>query len=270
VNATSLAQPNSAAPSATPATTAAAVASSAPAPATPADEHRAAISRIEAQAARATPESARAIGQTILRGAAPDVVATALDALAALGRPEGAPAVAHSLRHRRALIRRHAIAAARAIHTPDLVDALGDLLGDPVAAVRLDAAMALSEVGNRAVGARVLEAFERDLDDAQGPDGGPLTRPCALAIGKFGSSDDVRHLLGFLGRAPLRAITDAMREAVRRPALAEALRVQIVTAIGRLATRDARVFLETVIADAGGQDNALVRAARESASRIGE
>ncbi len=178
--------------------------------------------------------------------------------------------MAHALRHRRALIRRHAIGAARAIHTADLVDALGDLLGDPVAAVRLDAATALADVGNRAVGSRVLEAFERDLDDAQGPDGGPLTRPCAMAVGRFGSSDDVHHLLGFLGRAPLRAITDAMREAVRRAALPETLRVQIVTAIGRLATHDARVFLETVVADAGTQDNAVVRAARDGAARIGE
>ena len=91
-----------------------------------------------------------------------------------------------------------------------------------------------------------------------------------MAVGRFGSSDDVHHLLGFLGRAPLRAITDAMREAVRRAALPETLRVQIVTAIGRLATHDARVFLETVVADAGTQDNAVVRAARDGAARIGE
>ncbi len=168
------------------------------------------------------------------------------------------------------MIRRHAIAAARAIHTPDLVDALADLLGDPDPAVRLDAAQALAEVGSRTIGSRLLEAFERDLDDAQGPDGGPLTAPCAIAVGRFGSADDVRHLLGFLGRAPLRAMTDSMREAVRRPALPEALRVQIVTAVGRLATRDARTFLNAIVADANGQDNAVVRAAREAAARIGE
>jgi hypothetical protein len=80
----------------------------------------------------------------------------------------------------------------------------------------------------------------------------------------------VQHLLGFLGRAPLRPMTDAMREAVRRPSLPEPLRVQIVTAVGRLGTRDARTFLNTVIADASGQENAVTRAARDAAGRISE
>jgi HEAT repeat protein len=232
--------------------------------------HNAEIQHIEAAAARGGAEGARTIVQMAQRGPAPDVLATALDALAALARPEGAAVVAHALHHRRPMIRRHAVAAARAIHTPDLVDDVAELLGDPDASVRLDAALALAEVGNRAVGSRVLEAFERDLDDAQGPDGGPLTRPCALAVGRFGSAEDVQRLLGFLGRAPLRAMTDAMRESVRRAALPESLRLQIVTAVGRLGTRDARTFLNTVVADANGTDNNVVRAARDAAARIAE
>ena len=256
--------PAAAEPAATPAPT------SAVASQTPPIDNSELIHRIEAAAVRPSAEAARTISQIILRGPAPEVIVAGLNALGVVGRPEGAAAVARFLRHRRPAIRRQAIAAARTVHTPSVIEALADLLGDPDEAVRRDAAVALAEIGNRSVVQQVLEAFERDLEDATGPQGGPLTQPCALGIGKFGGADDITRLMAFLGRAPLQALTDAARPALRRSDLPEAFRVDLVNSIGRLATRDVRNFLNAVIAEAAAPDNAIARTARDAAARIAE
>jgi len=240
-------------------------------PATDASAYRAAlVQRIESAAATGGPTGVQTIVHIAAAGPPPDVLATALDALGALARPEGAPTIARALRHRRSVIRRHAIAAARAVHTAGLVDDLADLLGDPDAAVRTDAAQALAEVGTQAIGARAIEAFQRDLEDATGPDGGPLTAPCAIAVGRFGSGADVQRLVAFVGRAPFAPMIEALRPAVRRTNLPEPVRIAVVQAVGRARSRDARAFLTALINESNGQDTPLIRAAREQITRIPE
>jgi hypothetical protein len=216
------------------------------------------------------PTATRTITAILDQGPSPRVAAAGLDALAALARPDASGTVARYLRHRRASLRRHAVLAARAIHTPELIHGLLTLLGDPDESVRGDVADALSEIGNRSTTEALLVAFERDLNDASGPEGGRMTHPCALAVGRFGAPDEVERLLGFLGRAPFDVLTAAMLLAVRRNDLPSTLKVQIVNAFGRMATHDARVFLETVIADAHGQASPMVDAARDAASRISD
>ena len=210
------------------------------------------------------------VNQILMRGPSPSVLAAGLDALAALGRPEGTPSVLRYLRHRRAAIRRHAIAAARAIHTPELVRALTALLGDPVEAVRVDVVSALSDVGTHTAVTALFTAFERDLNDSTRPEGGSITQSSALAIARFGTPDDIHRLLGYVGRAPFSVITTAMRAVLRRDDLVEAAKVQVVTTIGRLATHDARVFLETAVSDAGDEETPVTREARSWIGRIGQ
>lgn len=225
---------------------------------------------MQADAVTANPAAARRISQALLLGPSPAVVVAGLDALAVLGRAEGAPAVLRYLHHRRPSIRRHAIAAARAIHTPELVRALLADIGDSSPEVRTDVVTALSEVGGHAAVAPLFTALDRDLQDATRAEGGPLTLPSAVGVGRFGAPEDVRRLLGMLGRAPFGAVTSAMRVALRREDLSEPIRVEIVTAIGRLATHDARTFLDGFIADEHGHDDSVVREARAAASRIAE
>jgi HEAT repeat protein len=225
---------------------------------------------MQADAVSANPTAARRISQTLLTGPSPTVVVAGLDALAVLGRPEGAPAVLRYMRHRRASIRRHAVAAARAIHSPELLRALIAAIGDPAPDVRTDVVTALSEIGGHGSVALLFTALQRDLDDATRPEGGPLTMPSAVGIGRFGAPDDVRRLLGMLGRAPFGAITAAMRVALRREDLPEPVRLEVVTSIGRLATHDARTFLDGFLADAHGHDDAVVREARAASERIAE
>jgi HEAT repeat protein len=174
------------------------------------------------------------------------------------------------LEHRRASLRRHAVAAAQAIHTPELVRALAGKLGDSDEDVRVETATALGEVGDAAVVPALFAAFDRDLETASGPEGGRLAHECARAIARVGTADDVTRLLGYLRRAPFRTMADAMRGAMARRDLPEPLKLRVVSAVGDLATREAREFLNAVVADAHGQETPVVRAARTAAERIAE
>ncbi len=221
-------------------------------------------------AAVSGPDGAQAIATIILRGVTPRVAAAGLDALGALGQPEGAHAVLRFLEHRRPLLRRHAIAAAQSIHTPELVQALAARLADGDENARIEAATALAEVGSPAVADTLFTAFERDLEATAAPGSGRLLHEAAKAIARVGTERDVQRLLGYLRRAPFRSMADAMRAALQRRDLPEPFRVRVVQSVGDLATREVREFLNSVIADAHGQDSPVTRAARVAADRIAE
>jgi HEAT repeat protein len=168
------------------------------------------------------------------------------------------------------MLRRHAIAAAQAIHTPELVTAVSGRLADSDENVRVDAAAALAEIGTPANTPALFAAFERDLEATNSASSGRLLHESGKAIARVGSEQDVQRLLGFLRRAPFRSMADAMRAALARNDLPEAFRVRIVQAVGDLATREVREFLNSVIADAHGHENAVTRAARTASDRIAE
>jgi HEAT repeat protein len=221
-------------------------------------------------AAVSGPDGAAAISTVILRGVTPRVAAAGLDALSVLAQPIGTHAVLRFLEHRRPMLRRHAIAAAQAIHTPELVTAVSGRLADSDENVRVDAAAALAEIGTPANTPALFAAFERDLEATNSASSGRLLHESGKAIARVGSEQDVQRLLGFLRRAPFRSMADAMRAALARNDLPEAFRVRIVQAVGDLATREVREFLNSVIADAHGHENAVTRAARTASDRIAE
>ncbi len=223
---------------------------------------------IDAAAASGAAEGARSIGSLVLRGLPPGAAAHALDALAALSMPEGAPAVSRMLTHRRPALRLRAVAAAAAVRTPELLHALAAVLGDSDESVRVAAAAALAERGGPSAVGPLRAAMERDLEEVQGAQGGRLAHECARAIGRLGGESDVLSLLPLLRRVPLRTMADALRAAVARPDLPEALRLRIVRSLGDLATRDARDALRAILGDARGADTEVTRAARAAVARI--
>lgn len=239
-------------------------------PTTPTPDTDTLIAAIQAAAVSGTPEGARSIAQLILRGVPPRAAAAGLDALGVMGHPEGAPAVMRFLEHRRASLRRHAVAAAAAIHTPELVRALIGKLGDSDENVRIETAAALGEVGNATVVEPLFAAFERDLENTTNPDGGRLAHECAKAIARIGTEEHITRLLGFLRRVPFPTMADAMRAALARRDLSEQLKLRVITAVGDLATGEARAFLQSIVADAHGRETPVVRAARIAAERIAD
>jgi hypothetical protein len=226
------------------------------------------VQAIQAAAVAGTAEGALSIARLLMVGIPPRAAAAGLDALGVLGRPEGAIAVLRFLDHRRATLRRHAVAAAQAIHTPELVAALAARLGDSDERVRTEAATALADVGGAREVAQAFAAFERDVDAMNGARGSALAHELAKLIARAGTADHVTRLLGFLRRAPLETMSDALTIAVRRGDIPDPLKVRIVNDVGNLATPGVRAFL-TGIADAPRECGAAAsRAARTAADRI--
>lgn len=226
------------------------------------------VQAIQAAAVAGTADGARSIGRMLMVGIPPRAAAAGLDALGVLGRAEGAPAVLRFLDHRRATLRRHAVAAAQAIHTPELVAALAARLGDSDEHVRNEAAAALAESGSLREVAQSFAAFERDVDAVAGARGSALAHELAKHIARAGTVEHVTRLLGFLRRAPFETMSDALTIAVKRGDIPDAIKLRIVNDVGNLATPGVRAFL-TGIADAPREAGlAASRAARTAADRI--
>jgi hypothetical protein len=226
------------------------------------------VQAVQAAALADSADGARSIARLLMVGIPPRAAASALDALGVLGLPEGAPAVLRFLDHRRATLRRHAVAAAQAIHTPELVAALAAKLGDSDERVRVEAATALAEVGALREVPQAFAAFERDVDAIQGARGSALAHELAKLIARAGTQEHVTRLLGFLRRAPLETMSDALTIAMRRADIPDPIKVRIVNDVGNLATPGVRAFL-TAIADAPRECGAAAsRAARTAADRI--
>lgn len=226
------------------------------------------VQAIQAAALAGNADGARAITRLLVNGIPPRAAAAGLDALGVLGRPEGATAVLRFLEHRRASLRRHAVAAAQAIHTPELVAALAAKLGDSDQRVRVEAATALAEVGGLREVSGAFVAFEHDVDAMHGATGSPYAHELAKLIARAGTAEHITRLLTFLRRAPFATMSDALTLAVRRRDVPDALKVRIVSDVGNLATSGVRGFL-TAIADAPRDfGQAASRAARTAADRI--
>jgi hypothetical protein len=234
------------------------------------------VRAIEAAAVVGTPEGAISIARLLGRGVPPRVAAAGLDALGVLARPEAGPIVGRFLSHRRATLRRHAVAAAQAIvaaqtqRDPTLLAALSARLGDRDERVRIEAATALAEVGGERESTVALIVFERDIEQPHGPQGSPFARELARLLGRAGSVSQVTRLLEFLRRAPLATMADALTLAARRRDLPDPLKLRIVNEVGNLATPGVRAFL-SAIADAPREYGVTVsRAARAAADRLPE
>ncbi|MBI5517776.1 MAG: HEAT repeat domain-containing protein [Deltaproteobacteria bacterium] len=215
----------------------------------------------------------RNVSAVLLRGTSPRVAATALDALAAMGRPEAAPVIERFLEHHRPSLRMHAIDAAGVLHTPSLVRALEARLGDPEPAVRARAAWRLGEVGSRANTPRLWLALDRDLTASATARGNVTTFMHALVVSlaRLGNTEDLDRLLAYLRRVPFPAMADAFRAVLDRRDVQDPVKIRVVQALGNLGTREAREFLS---AWAGAQPagrappNPVVAAARTAAGRI--
>ncbi len=230
------------------------------------------VAHIQRAALGPGPAGARAIAGTLLSGVTPRVAANGLDALGAIGRPEGAEAVLRFLDHRRAALRRHAVAAAAGIHTRPLVRALEARLGDPDADVRAEAAQALGEhgVGDTRSIAPLWTAFERDLDATLRSEGSALAHNAAVSLARLGGPDDMVRLVTFLRRAPFATMADAFRAALDRADLPEPARLRLVTAVGDLATHEAREFLTAWAGTHRRPPSPVSNAALTAAGRIAE
>lgn len=233
----------------------------------PMHDRDALLARINAAARAQTPRAAEEIAQVLLLGVEPSVAQAGLEALASLGRPEGAEAVRRYLTHRRALLRRHAVIAARGIGGSSLVRGVEARLSDPDPAVRVEAARALGVVGDGDAMSTLWRALERDLALGMQRGAESLAAAALTVLGARAPAPMVERVLGLLGRVPVPILDAGLRAALLRADLDPALKMRIVRDVAQLSTQDARNFLQAA-ADHGRAPAPWIDAARRAADRI--
>lgn len=232
------------------------------------NDREALLSRINAAARTASPTAAQEISRALLLGVEPAVAQAGLEALSSLGRREGAPAVQRFLVHRRALLRRHAVIAARSIGGGELVRGVEARLSDPDPDVRVEAARALGAIGDADALATLWRAVERDLALGMQRGVNSLAAAGVAVLGARGTAADLDRLGALSGRVPLTVLGPGLRAALLRADLADDARLRAVRAVAALSTQDARAFLESAADEYHGRPTPWVDAARTAAARI--
>ncbi|MBX3248200.1 MAG: hypothetical protein KF901_13560 [Myxococcales bacterium] len=194
------------------------------------------------------------IAARIQRGLPPDVLASAIDTLSMLARPEAGPVLFELLSHRRAEVRAQAAQAIVAVRARGGDRALTAALSDANVEVRRAAAIGLGQLGARDAAPQLFVALERGLLEA------------APALGQVVTPDDVDRVLTFLGRVPFDALFPAFDELFARRDIPERVKLAIIARLEGLATPEVKTYL-TELADAL-PDGAIRRAATAAAERI--
>lgn len=200
--------------------------------------------------------AAEAIAQRIRRGLPADVLDSAIDSLAALGRREAGPVLFELTSHRRATVRARAIDALVAVQAQGADRALVSALSDGDPSVRSAAALGLGRLGARSASNELFLALERGVLEA------------ATALGQVVDAAGVDRLLGFLGRVPLDALTPGFDELFARTDVPDRSKLAVIGRLEGLATPEVRTYLATTAEVL--PDGAVRRAAEAAAQRIVE
>jgi HEAT repeat protein len=193
----------------------------------------------------------------VRRGLPPALLESALDTLAVLGRAEAGPLLIELLSHRRASIRLRAAQALTACHPAGADTALASALSDSSAEVRAAAATGLGDIGGVAAMDQLFLALDRGIAEA------------GIAIAHIARASDVPRVLALLGHVPLPQMSPIVQDLLARTNLPQRTRLDVVAAIGELASADARTMLEAYVQAHPGTDP-VTRAAEAAAARIAQ
>lgn len=193
----------------------------------------------------------------IHRGLTPELLESALDTLAVLGRPEAGPVLIELLSHRRPSVRLRAVQALATCRPAGADHALASALSDSSPDVRAAAATAIGDVGGVSAIDQLFLAFDRGVPEA------------GAAIGRIGRPADITRLLGLLGHVPFTQMGPILADMLGRDTVPARSRLEIVAALGELASADARGLLEQYVQAHPGTDP-VTRAAEAAAARIAQ
>ncbi len=193
----------------------------------------------------------------VRRGLSPELLESALDTLAVLGRPEAGPLLIELLSHRRASIRLRAVQALATCHPAGADRALAGALSDSSPDVRAAAATSLADVGGTSAMDSLFLAFDRGVPEA------------GMAIGRLARPADITRMLGLLGHVPFTQMSPILADMLGRDGIPQRSRMEIVAAVGELASADARTLLEQFVQAHPGSDP-VTRAAEAAAARIAQ
>jgi HEAT repeat protein len=193
----------------------------------------------------------------VRRGLTPELLESALDTLAVLGQPQAGPLLIELLSHRRASVRLRAVQALATCHPAGADHALAGALSDSSPDVRAAAATAIGDVGGTGAMDQLFLAFDRGVPEA------------GAAIGRLARPADITRMLGMLGHVPFTQMGPILADMLGRDGIPSRSRLEIVAALGELASADARGLLEQYVQAHPGTD-AVTRAAEAAAARIAQ
>jgi hypothetical protein len=193
----------------------------------------------------------------VRRGLPPELLESALDTLAVLGHPSAGPLLIELLSHRRQSIRLRAVQALATCHPAGADQALSSALSDSSSEVRAAAATALGDVGGVAAMDQLFLAFDRGVTEA------------GHAIGRIARPADITRMLGLLGHVPFTQMGPILADMLGRDTVPSRSRLEIVSALGELASAEARGLLEQYVHAHPGTDP-VTRAAEAAAARIAQ
>lgn len=193
----------------------------------------------------------------VQRGLTPDLLESALDTLTVLGQPSAGPLLIELLSHRRQSVRLRAVQALAACHPAGADRALAGALSDSSAEVRAAAASAIGDVGGTAVVDQLFLAFDRGVAEA------------GTAIARLARPADITRMLGLLGHLPFTQMSPIVADMLGRDGVPQRSRLEIVAALGELASAEARTLLEQYVQAHPGSDP-VTRAAEAAAARIAQ
>lgn len=183
-----------------------------------------------------------------------------VEQLGFVGRPEAIPTLSSMMHHRRAEVRRRAVAALKGIfvRTRDArVPALLESgLRDSDANVRGESASALGEINARGSVALLQRAFERNVPEA------------SVALGRLGDFAAAQRLMEFIGRMPLSVLIPGFEAFMARRDLTDDNRHAIVeTLVARSPTRPVKEFLQRWVQGLPPNDRSRARQRAQLAIR---
>lgn len=186
-----------------------------------------------------TASAAPPIITRVRAGLPPDLLETSIITLMALGQPQAGPLYLELLEHRRPEIRVRAIEAIVALKPKDAEPALQRALADLDPKVRSAAATALGEL--RASGS--VEQLFLSLDRG--------TYEASTAIGHALRPDHVPRLLSYLGTLPFHHLKPAFTQVMQRKDIAEKDKLNVVSKLQEVGTREVKDYFGELIRDAG-------------------
>ena len=213
---------------------------------------------IEELSLTGSPEAAAAIRARLERGLPLALTESAIDALVMLEDRDSLDLLVRLTRHRDASVRKRALEASSILGTSERVEPiLLRALEERDPAVRRVALGGLKRLATT----RSLPILERALEKRE--------FGAAEIIAKVGEEEQVRPLIGLLGRVPFEDLRGAFETILKRAELGERLRLDALSALVELATPEVKYFLEDLAPTLpGGARDRVRRAVSDAAFRI--
>jgi HEAT repeat protein len=217
------------------------------------EDDAAAVAALRKVAEQRPPNAAEPLLDRLAAGLTPDLAAEALRTLERLREPRALQLLTLYAGNRNVEVRKAAVGALSALADERVVGTLLERLGDSAPEVRQAAAEALAARGEKRARARLLRLVEKNDAGAAGP------------LGTLMDPEDVPRLAELRGRIDDGVLATALGEFVKRPEIADRLRLDVVRTIGRIPGAAATTALVEYLASVPEDDP---RPSREEAQKL--